>query len=85
MAMHLTTLVPADSLLAASSGVLISIVLATALAVLWIATLFLIVLDDLSVGSKVLWFVLCTLLAPFAIPVYLILRSRRRRAAASAA
>jgi hypothetical protein len=80
--MHLPALTAPASLLAASSGLLLSIVVATALFVLWVVALFLIAVEDISVGSKVLWFVLCTLLAPFAIPVYLIVRSRRRRAPA---
>jgi hypothetical protein len=47
------------------------------LGVLWVISLFLLVLDSISVGAKVVWFVALTLLAPVAIPVYLWLRYRR--------
>ena len=60
---------------------ILEILLMSALAVLWLVTLFLIVTDDISVGAKVLWALLTIVLAPFAIPVYLILRHRRHREA----
>jgi hypothetical protein len=44
--------------------------------------MFAVALDSISVGGKVLWWVLVTLLAPVAIPVYFVLRHRRSAAAA---
>jgi hypothetical protein len=66
-------------LIAASSGLILSIVVVSVLGVLWVISLFLLVLDSISVGAKVVWFVALTLLAPVAIPVYLWLRYRRLR------
>ena len=53
-------------------------VLLALLFVAWVISLFLLVLDSISVGAKVVWFVALTVLAPIAIPVYLVLRWRRR-------
>ena len=39
-------------------------------------SLFLLVSDSISVGMKVVWFAALTCLAPFAIPLYFIQRSR---------
>lgn len=66
-------------LIAASSGLILSIVVVSILGLLWVISLFLLVLDSISVGAKVVWFVALTLLAPVAIPVYLWLRYRRLR------
>ena len=66
-------------LIAASNGVILSIVVVTLLGLLWLVSLFLLVLDSISVGAKVVWFLALTLLAPVAIPVYLWLRHRRLR------
>ena len=57
----------------------LEIIVMAALAVLWLITLFLIIADDISVGAKILWALLTIVLAPFAIPVYLVLRHRRHR------
>ena len=58
--------------------IVLAVVAGLALAALWVIALFLIVLDDIPGGAKALWLLACILLAPFAVPVYLILRSRRR-------
>ena len=65
--------------MAAASGVEIAlyITLAAVLFAIWVVSLFLLVLDDISVGSKVLWFIVLTVLAPISVPVYLFLRHRR--------
>ena len=41
-----------------------------------VLSLFLLVSDSISVGMKVVWFAALTCLAPFAIPLYFIQRSR---------
>lgn len=71
--------VVAASLLAATTWeVVLAIVAGLALAALWLIALFLIVLDDRSSGgAKALWLLACILLAPLAVPLYLILRMRR--------
>ena len=63
----------------------VEILVVAALAVLWLVTLFLIVADNISGGAKALWLLLTIVLAPFAIPVYLVLRHRRHRDAGLAA
>jgi hypothetical protein len=72
----------AGALLVASNGVVISIVVATILGLAWLISMVAVALDSISVGGKVLWWVLVTLLAPIAIPVYWVLRYRRSAAAA---
>jgi hypothetical protein len=65
-------------LLAVSTGaVIVSITLATILFILWFVGLFLVVVDRISFGAKVLWFFAFLFLAPIAVPAYLILRRRR--------
>jgi hypothetical protein len=59
----------------------LEIVVVATLFVVWIVTLFMVLLDAIPVAEKVLWLVAVTLLAPFAIPVYFVVRSRRRRRA----
>jgi hypothetical protein len=58
-------------------GLVISILVLGLLAIAWLVSLFLLMVDSISVLAKVVWFVLLTCLAPVAIPVYLILRHRR--------
>ncbi len=58
-----------------------SIVVLGALFLAWVVSLFLLVVDTISVGAKILWFVVLTCLAPITIPLYLILRHRRHAAA----
>ena len=66
---------------ASALEVTLAIVVVTVLALLWVLSLVLLVFDSISVGAKILWFVLLTLLAPIAIPVYLLWRRSRTRAA----
>ena len=70
-------------MLATTAELVIGLTLATALFVAWVVSLVLLVADSISTGSKVLWFVLLTILAPISVPVYLFLR--RRRGASGAA
>jgi hypothetical protein len=60
-------------------SVWLEILLVTGAFLVWVASLFVLVLDSISVGAKVLWFVAMTVAAPFAIPVYLGLRLLRHR------
>ena len=55
-------------------------VVAALLLVAWLVSLFLVVVDSIGVGAKILWFLALTLLAPFAIPIYLVTRHRRMQA-----
>ena len=59
-------------------GLVISILVLGLLAIAWLVSLFLLMVDSISVLAKIVWFVLLTCLAPVAIPVYLILRHRRQ-------
>jgi hypothetical protein len=52
-------------------------IVAALLFVAWIVSLFLLVTDSIGVGAKILWFLALTILAPFAIPIYLLTRHRR--------
>jgi hypothetical protein len=61
----------------------LEIVLLTILFLAWVLCLFLLVLDSLPFWQKAVWFLALTILAPIAIPVYLI--ARRSRAAHAAA
>ena len=56
---------------------MISILVLGILAIAWVVSLFLLVVDSISVLAKIGWFLFLTCLAPIAIPVYLILRHRR--------
>jgi hypothetical protein len=62
-------------------GLVVSILVLGALLILWIVSIFLVVVDSISVLAKIAWFLFLTIAAPIAIPVYLILRHRRRRLA----
>ena len=66
------------------AGLVISIIVLGALLVLWVYCLFVLIFGSISVLAKILWFVLLTCLAPFAIPVYLVWRHHRRSQAAAA-
>jgi Phospholipase_D-nuclease N-terminal len=55
-----------------------------ALGVAWLVALFAVAFDTTSTGGKIVWFLALTLLAPFAIPAYLLWRRGRRSAAADA-
>lgn len=56
------------------------IIVAAVLFVAWLVSLFLLVVDSIGVGAKILWFLALTMLAPFAIPIYLVTRRRRMQA-----
>ena len=58
-------------------GAFLSIIVLGGLFLIWLATLFVIVTDSISVFAKIVWFLLVTCIAPLAIPVYLILHHRR--------
>ena len=58
----------------------LGLIVATVLFIAWIVSLFLLVTDSIGVGAKILWFLALTLLAPFAIPIYLVTRRRRMQA-----
>ena len=60
--------------------VVVSLTVATVLFVIWLYSMFVLVLDDISFGAKVLWFLALMLLLPISVPTYLFLRHRRRRA-----
>ena len=57
-----------------------AVILLAILFVAWLVAIFMIIVDSISVVAKVLWLLAVTVLAPFAIPVYFILRHRRLRA-----
>ena len=59
---------------------ILGFILVALLAVAWLVSLFLVVVDSIGVGAKILWFLALTLLAPFAIPIYLVTRHRRMQA-----
>ena len=58
----------------------IGLIVVAVLFVAWIVSLFLLVVDSIGVGAKILWFLALTLLAPVAIPSYLVTRRRRMQA-----
>jgi hypothetical protein len=61
-------------------GVAVSIVVLGLLFLAWLVSLVMLLTDSISVGGKILWFIVLTCLAPIAIPVYLVGRHRRHRA-----
>jgi hypothetical protein len=61
------------------AGAFISIVVLSLLFFAWLIALFMLLVDSISVGAKILWFLVLTCLAPVAIPVYFVLRHRRHR------
>jgi hypothetical protein len=56
-----------------------SLVVVSLLFLAWLIALFALLVDSISVGAKILWFLALTCLAPVAIPVYFVLRHRRHR------
>jgi hypothetical protein len=60
----------------------LEILFVAVLAMIWLVTLFLVVADSMSAGAKTVWLLAVIVLAPFAIPVYFVVRHRRHRAAA---
>jgi hypothetical protein len=63
----------------ASTGTtVLAIVVVSVLALAWLVSLFALVVDTISVGAKIVWFLALTLLAPVAIPAYFLWRRNRR-------
>jgi hypothetical protein len=62
------------------AGAVISLVVVSLLFVVWLIALVALLVDSISVGAKIIWFVALTCLAPVAIPIYAVLRHRRHRA-----
>ena len=62
-------------------GAVISIVVLGTIFLFWLVSLFLLIGDSISFGAKILWFIALTCLAPFAIPLYFLSRSRRSQPA----
>jgi hypothetical protein len=60
-----------------TAEVVVSITLAALLFVIWFISIFLVVLDDISVGGKISWSLALIFLAPISVPAYLFLRHRR--------
>jgi hypothetical protein len=58
-------------------GLVVSIVVLGGLFFLWLASLFMLVTDSIGPVAKIVWFVCLTCLAPIAIPVYFVTRTRR--------
>jgi hypothetical protein len=65
-------------------GAFISLVVVSLLFLAWLIALFALLVDSISVGAKIIWFVALTCLAPVAIPIYFVLRHRRHRELPSA-
>jgi hypothetical protein len=64
-------------------GLVVSIVVLGGLFFLWLAALFMLVADSIGIGAKIVWFICLTCLAPIAIPVYFVTRTRRLRSASA--
>jgi len=78
--------VNASTVLALGGGaIFLLIVLLGLLALLWIVSLLMLVMDSISVGGKILWFLLITVVAPVGIPAYFLWRHSRRGAVANVA
>lgn len=56
---------------------ILELTVAAVLLVLWLVSLFLLVVDTIPLGAKAVWALALTVLAPLAIPVYLVVRRRR--------
>jgi len=65
--------------------IVVAFTVAALLCGVWVVANFLLVLDDIPILSKVLWFLALTLLLPIAVPLYLFLRHRRHAATRAAA
>jgi len=61
-------------------GAFISIVVLALLFFAWLIALFALLVDSISIGAKIIWFLALTCLAPVAIPLYFVLRHRRHHA-----
>ena len=60
-------------------GAVISLIVVSLMFLAWLIALLMLLVDTISVGAKILWFVALTCLAPVAIPIYFMLRYRRHR------
>jgi membrane protein implicated in regulation of membrane protease activity len=60
-----------------TAEVVVSITLAAVMFVVWFIAIFLVVLDDISIGGKIAWSLALIFLAPISIPAYFFLRHRR--------
>jgi len=58
-------------------GLVVSIVVLGGLFFLWLTALFMLVADSIGLGAKIVWFICLTCLAPIAIPIYFVTRTRR--------
>jgi hypothetical protein len=59
-------------------GVVLSIIVLGTLALVWVVALFLVLVDAMSVGAKILWILFLILLAPIALPAYFLVRHHMR-------
>jgi hypothetical protein len=59
-------------------GVVLSIMVLGTLALVWVVALFLVLVDAMSVGAKILWILFLIVLAPIALPAYFLLRHHMR-------
>jgi len=59
-------------------GVVLSIIVLGTLALVWVVALFLVIVDAMSVGAKILWILFLIVLAPIALPAYLLVRHHMR-------
>ena len=62
-------------------GSAVAIIVLGAIAILWLVCLFMVIGDRMGPGAKLLWCVFLTILAPIAIPIYLLTRKRRMETA----
>jgi len=59
-------------------GVVLSIIVLGTLALVWLVALFLVLVDAMSVGAKILWILFLIILAPIALPAYFLVRHHMR-------
>jgi ABC-type multidrug transport system permease subunit len=57
--------------------VVLALVAASTLFLIWVVAIAVLFTDAISIGEKLLWFVALIVLAPVAVPVYFLVRSRR--------
>jgi hypothetical protein len=65
-------------------AVILAILILGLLFTAWIVALFFLVLDSISLGSKIVWFLAVTCVAPLGIPAYLTARHLRHRRSVAA-
>jgi hypothetical protein len=59
-------------------GAVLSIIVLGTLALVWLVALFLVLVDTMSVGAKILWILFLIVLAPVALPAYFLVRHHVR-------